>query len=128
MYILRGGGYLYNTTLVNKVENVYLGENVDRRIYSSRWYYKGQVAQYRNGYNNPTQATSRFVQRDNVLTISSVSLYYEFPQKLISKARLSRLRLTLLANDLYTFSSIEIERGTSYPYARTFTFSVSATF
>ena len=123
-----GGGYKYNTTLVNKVENVYIGDNVDRRIYSSRWYYKGQVAQYRNGYYDPTQATSRFVQRDNVLTISSVSLYYEFPQKLISKAKLSRLRLTLLANDLYTFSSIEIERGTSYPYARTFSFSVSATF
>lgn len=127
MYILRGG-YKYNTTLVNKVENVYIGDNVDRRIYSSRWYYKGQVAQYRNGHDYPTQATSRFVQRDNVLNISSVSIYYEFPQKLISKAKLSRLRLTLLANDLYTFSSIEIERGTSYPYARTFSFSVSATF
>ncbi|MFB0973476.1 MAG: hypothetical protein QMB59_02785, partial [Bacteroidales bacterium] len=37
-----GGGYLYNSTLVDKVENVYIGENVDKRIYSGRWYYEGQ--------------------------------------------------------------------------------------
>jgi hypothetical protein len=42
--------------------------------------------------------------------------------------KMNRLRLTLYANDLYTFSSIRIERGTSYPYARSFTFSVTATF
>ena len=41
---------------------------------------------------------------------------------------LNRLRLTLYANDLYTFSSIRIERGTSYPYARTFSFSLTTTF
>jgi TonB-linked SusC/RagA family outer membrane protein len=123
-----GGGYLYNSTLVNKVENVYIGENVDRRIYNGRWYYEGQVAQYRNGYSSPTQATTRFVQHNNVLDISSLTAYYEFPYKTISKANLSRLRLSAYVNDLYTFSSIQIERGTSYPYARTVSLSVSATF
>ena len=136
-----GGGYLYNTTLINKVENSYIAENVDRRIFSGRWYYPGQVAQYKDGtkatirvddpeYVNTfmTMPTSRFVQRNNVMSISSVSVYYELPLRLVRPLHLQRLRATLYANDLYTFSSIEIERGTSYPYARTFSLAVTATF
>lgn len=123
-----GGGKKYNSTLVDKVENVYIGSNVDRRIYASRWYYAGQQAQYRDGYSSNTQATTRFVQDDNVLSVSSISLYYDVPRKSIERLGLERLKLSFYANDLFTFSSIEIERGTSYPYARSFSFSVSATF
>ena len=135
------GGYLYNSTLVNKVENTYIENNVDRRIFSGRWFEKGQVAQYRNGVKdtsvsydenaintNMTMPTTRFVQRNNVLHLSSLSIYYELPLKWARKLSLQRLRTTLYANDLYTFSSIEIERGTSYPYARSFSLSVTATF
>ncbi|MBQ4200890.1 MAG: SusC/RagA family TonB-linked outer membrane protein, partial [Bacteroidales bacterium] len=32
-----GGGYLYNNTLLNKVENTTLENNVDRRVFSGRW-------------------------------------------------------------------------------------------
>lgn len=124
-----GGGHRYNSTLVDKVENVYIGNNVDRRIYSDRWYYKGQTASFRNGYKDGnTFATTRFVQKNNVLSLSSVSAYYEFPVKLIEKLKLSRLQLKVYANDLATFSTIQIERGTFYPYARTLSFSLSATF
>ena len=73
-------------------------------------------------------ATSRFVQKNNVLTLSSISLYYEFPIRLVKSMKLQRLRTSLYANDLYTFSSIEIERGSSYPYARSFSLAVTATF
>lgn len=123
-----GGGYKYNTTLVNKVENVYIGKNVDKRIYSSRWYYPGQVAQYRNGYTSNTKATTRFVQENNTLSVSSVSAYYDFPLDMVQKIGLERLRFTIYANDLATFSTIKIERGTSYPYARSISFSLLATF
>ena len=132
-----GGGYMYNTTLLNKVENTYIGHNVDRRIFTDRWYQVGQVAQFRNGYyssiqdpksTSSTKATSRFVQKNNTLSVSSASIYYEFPYSVMKKMKMNRLRLSLYANDLYTFSSIRIERGTSYPYARSFSFSVTATF
>lgn len=131
-----GGGYLYNTTLLNKVENIYIGNNVDRRIFTDRWYQKGQVAQFRNGFSNvanssqttSTRATSRFVQKNNTMSLSSASVYYELPYRAVKKLKMNRLRLSLYANDLYTFSSIRIERGTSYPYARSFSFSVTATF
>lgn len=125
-----GGGKKYNSTLVSMVENTDLSTNVDRRIFTDRWYKPGQLAQYRNGAGSggATRATSRFVQDNNVMNLSSVSLYYEFPYTMIRKARLSRLRFTVYGNDLYTWSSIHIERGTSYPYARSVTFSLTATF
>ena len=132
VFTYRGGGYSYNSTLVNKVENVNIAYNVDRRIFSGRWFEKGQVAQYKDGYDtqgqSQTKATTRFVQKNNQLVLSSVSLYYDFPYKWIEKAKMQRLRLSLYANDLATFSSIEIERGTSYPYARTLSFSLNVTF
>ena len=123
-----GGGYKYNSTLVDMIENTSLEYNVDRRIFSNRWYYPGQIAQYRNGADIPTKATSRFVQLNNVMNLSSFSLYYEFPYSLIKKINLSRLRASVYGNNLYTWSSIHIERGTSYPYARTVSFSLTATF
>lgn len=123
-----GGGYAYNSTLVDKVENVSISSNVDRRIYSGRWYYPGQDAQYKNGFSDRTRPTSRFVQKNNVFRLASASIYYEFPYRALEKLNMQRLRVTLYANDIETFSSIRVERGTTYPFARSFTLSVTATF
>ncbi len=128
-----GGGYLYNSTLRDKVENASLHNNVDRRILSGRWSsdLDGRTALYRlpdEHMTTASMATSRFVQRNDVLNISSASLYYEFPHRLVRKMHMDRLRLSFYTNDLYTFSSITVERGTSYPYARSFSFSLNMTF
>ena len=128
VFRFQGGGYLYNSTLIGRVENTDLRTNVDRRIFTGRWFEDGQVVPYRDGHDYPTQSTTRFVQKNNQLILSSVSLYYDFPRRWIEKLKMQRLRLELYANDLATFSSIEIERGTSYPYARTLSFSLNVTF
>ena len=130
IFTFYGGGYRYNSTLRDAVENADIAFNVDRRIFSDCWYEPGQLAKYtRNTRVLTTRgATSRFVQADNVLRISSVSLYYEFPYQAIKKIGLSRLRATIYGDNLFTWSSIHIERGTSYPYARTVSFSLNANF
>ena len=129
VFTFYAGGKMYNNTLVNRVENCYIGNNVDRRVFSDRWYEAGQEAQYVNGYDNGgTQATSRFVQDDNVLKISSLSAYYELPQRWVKPLKLQRVRLNVYMNDVATFSSIKVERGTGYPFARTLSFSLTATF
>ena len=129
VFTFYAGGKMYNNTLVDRVENCYIGNNVDRRVFSDRWYEAGQEAQYVNGYDNGgTQATSRFVQDDNVLKISSLSAYYELPQRWVRPLKLQRVRLNVYMNDVATFSSIKVERGTSYPFARTLSFSLTATF
>ena len=133
IFTFYGGGYRYNYTEQDSVENADIDYNVDRRIYEGRWYQVGTPAKYEKRDRNPsasslTRQDSRFVQKDNVLSLSSASIYYDLPLKWISRIKMSRLRLSLYANDLATFSSIRIERGTSYPYARSFSFSLSATF
>lgn len=133
-----GGGQRYNETLVNKVENVDIHYNVDRRVLYGRWQYPGQNAMFKklgsytdadgNQHDEKTRATTRFVQDDNSLTFSSLNVYYEFNPKLISKLRLKRLRLAFYMNNIATLSSIRIERGTLYPFARSMSFQLTGTF
>ena len=136
----RGGGKYYNSTLVNRVENTDLINNVDRRVFSGRWQTPGQIAQFK-GFSNAvvsdeqgnavlpkTQATTRFVQDLNELDLTSISAYYEFNAKTLQALHLNRLRVSAYLNNVATFSSIKIERGLSYPFARTMSLAVSATF
>lgn len=143
-----GGGQIYNQTLVDRVENIDPIYNVDKRVLSGRWKTEGQQALFKRlgsvyvpedalqsalGYTEgtvkaATQATTRFVQDRNELTLSSISVYYEFKEKTVKKARLSRLRVGAYMNDAHTFSTVGIERGTFYPFARTLTFNLIATF
>lgn len=131
------GGQMYNTTLVDLVENAELSYNVDRRVLEGRWRNPGDVKPYKAiryaGYGQDrkierTQPTSRFVQDRNELTLSSINLSYDMFRHNIQKLGMETLRFSFYMNDVYTWSSIKIERGTSYPFARSMNFSLSATF
>lgn len=125
-----GGGQTYNSTLVDRVENADISYNVDKRLAEGRWRTPGQVTRFKrfgDGYNK-TKPTSRFIQDWNELRISSVSLYYNVPAKWYKKLGMDFLRVTCYLNELATFSSIQIERGTSYPFARNLSMSLTATF
>lgn len=123
------GGQAYNSTLVNKVENANIYYNVDKRLAEGRWRTPGQASKYKKFESGTmTRPTSRFIQDRNELNLSSVSLYYQFPKKLIEPMRMERLRLALFMNNIATFSSIEVERGLAYPFARRVSCSITATF
>jgi len=123
------GCQMYNSTLVDRVENVDINYNVDKRLLAGRWQKEGQATQYKKfNSSEMTRATTRFVQDRNELSISSVSAWYEFPSSVYRKFRMQRLRLSFNLNDIATFSSIRIERGLSYPFARDMSFSINATF
>ncbi len=126
----RLGGQNYNQTLVDKVENANLAYNVDRRVFTDRWQEVGDVALYKAiSDNSITRPTSRFVEDYNTLTLSSLSVYYDFRDcAFVKKSFLERLKVSAYTNDLFIISSVKTERGTSYPFARTFSFSVQATF
>ena len=134
-----GGGKMYNQTLVDRVENIDVYYNVDRRVLSGRWQEPGQHADYKilGDYwdsenevwvNEKTRATSRFVQKRNELDFASLTAYYDFKREWIAKIGFERLRMTALMNEVTKISSIKIERGTTYPFSRTLTFQLSATF
>lgn len=123
------GGVVYNQTLVTRVEGANPKQNADERVFNDRWKKPGDYARYRNiaDYSTPQQ-TSRFVQVNNYLTLQSLSVAYEFTPWQIRKLGLTRMRLELLTNDLFYFSSIKRERGLDYPYARSVEMSVRFSF
>ena len=126
----RLGGQLYNQTLVDKVENASIYYNVDRRVFTDRWQKEGDVALYKSiADKSYTRPTSRFVEDNNTLTLSSVNVYYDFRHcKFMKNSFLERLKVSAYMNDVFVISSIKTERGTSYPFARTVSLAVQATF
>ncbi|MBR6286030.1 MAG: SusC/RagA family TonB-linked outer membrane protein [Bacteroidaceae bacterium] len=126
----RWGGQMYNTTLVDKVENCNLAYNVDRRVLTDRWNTAGDYARFKAiSDQSTTYPTSRFVEDYNLFSLSTLSLSYDFRNcKFMKRSFLERLKLSAYATDLFNISSVKIERGTAYPFARTFSLSVQATF
>lgn len=134
------GGQYYNQTLVDRVENADLTKNVDRRVLYGRWSETNKDAPFKSlqPYNDEegnyitapkTEPTSRFVQDRNELTLSSINAYYDMRnRKWLNKAGFNRLKLAFNMNDVCTISSIKMERGTTYPFARTMSVSLTAEF
>jgi TonB-linked SusC/RagA family outer membrane protein len=135
------GAHLYNKTLVDKVENASISFNMDRRALYGRWKQKGDIVPFRrikNEYRYTvidirtegayTRATTRFVQKSNELNLSSLAIYYDMNRQWLKKLSMERLRVQANMNDVWKWSTIQIERGTSYPFARTLNLSLSATF
>ncbi len=119
------GGALYNETLATKVEGAKPIYNADERVLNDRWKTPGTVAKYKRIDDTATPyQTSRFVQRNNYLRMSSLSLSYEVPTNFIQKYGLKRMFLELLTNDLFYLSTAKRERGLNYPYDRSFEFSL----
>ena len=130
-FYYRLGGQYYNQTLVNKVENADIQYNVDRRMYTDRWTTPGVAAKYKafNSSEPFTRPTSRFVQDLNELQMTSLNIGYDFRNCGFMKGgAIERLKLQFYANDLFRLSTVKTERGTEYPYARTYSFTLQATF
>ena len=130
-FYYRLGGQYYNQTLVNKVENADIQYNVDRRMYTDRWTTPGVAAKYKafNSSEPFTRPTSRFVQDLNELQMTSLNIGYDFRNcGFMKSGAIERLKLQFYANDLFRLSTVKTERGTEYPYARTYSFTLQATF
>ncbi|MEY8591278.1 SusC/RagA family TonB-linked outer membrane protein [Butyricimonas hominis] len=135
------GGQEYNQTLVDKVENanIYLN-NVDKRILTDRWQKPGDIKKYQKlaikeragSVTVPiTRPTERFVQKNNNLSLNSITLGYSLQAesyRWLKTTGISMLRFEIGANELFYWSSIKAERGLSYPFARTMNFSLNLTF
>lgn len=121
------GGYMYNTTLVDKVENASIWNNVDKRYLYDRWKEPGDVSLFKDiADSDATRTTSRFVMKNNQLVFSTINVGYEFrDQPFVKRLGLSSIKLSAYVNDAATISSIKQERGTAYPFARNFNFSLS---
>lgn len=128
----RYGAKSFNSVLYNKVENIStssLSNNQDKRALYDRWQQVGDVAQFKNIANSQnTPMSSRFVQRDNSLELESFRVGYEFDHDKVKKAlHISSLKLNAYMNNIFRVTSIKQERGTSYPFSRSVSFSLNLT-
>lgn len=120
---------VYNETLVTRVEGANPQNNADHRVFDSRWKKPGDYVKYKDiADSSIPEQTSRFIEDEYTLSMRSLSLAYDFAPEIYQKLRLSRLRVEFMTNDLFHWSTVKQERGFDYPFARTFQFSISATF
>ncbi len=120
------GGDVYNQTLASRVEGVNPSGNADRRVLHDRWTTPGQSALYRNIRDyGQTYVSTRFVQCDNYLDLKSLSLSYDLKKEWIRRFGLESVRVSFYMNDLFHASTVKQERGTSYPFARSFSFGLN---
>lgn len=122
------GADYYNQSLVTRIENVDIAYNVDRRVLTDTWHQVGDQAAFKRITSAPksTYFTTRFVEKKNELQLASLNVSYDF--KHVGLKHIDRLKCSLYMNDVFTVSTVKAERGLSYPFSRSFSFSLTATF
>ena len=124
------GSDYYNSTLQDKVEKIDPHYNVDARAFTDRWKTPGDLTRFL-GLNTgtATQYSERFVERRNEIYVSNIQVTYDFqPVGFISRLGLKKLVLGVGMSDVGYISTVKFERGTSYPYCRSFNLIFRPTF
>lgn len=125
----RLGGQVYNNTVINRVENASLYNNVDSRVLHQRWTSEGDIAPYKSIASKAfTRASSRFVEDENMLSLASVRVSYTLKPTLVKKLGLNHLKLSMYMKDVFRVSTVKQERGLTYPFARSVSFSLQTNF
>lgn len=127
------GGVVYNQTLVDKIENQNVAYNLDRRAGQGRWELPGDVTRYvkfsPTGANTP--ASTRFIMDDNEIRFATLNVGYRFTGEdfaFLRDSNVDVLVLNFTTNDIARISPIRMERGLDYPFARSYTLSLSIMF
>lgn len=129
------GGQIYNSTLADKIENVDLRGNVDKRVLYDRWTTAGDVVGFRrldgSTDREKTKSTSRFVMTQNEFSLSSLNINYRLDRDqnpFIAKMGLSSATVGLYVADLFKVSTIKMERGIYYPFTHQVSLSLNLIF
>ena len=128
----RWGGQVFNSSLFQKVENIGTQEvydNQDKRALYDRWSENNREAYFKGiSLVQRTEKSSRFVMDDNSLVGESFNIGYEFPDRIARRMRLGAMNVQLTMTDVFRATSVRVERGIDYPFARTVTMSLGITF
>ena len=127
------GGVVYNQTLVDKIENQNVAYNLDKRAGQGRWEKPGDVTRYvgfsPTGANTP--ASTRFIMDDNEIRFATLNFGYRLTGdkfKFLRNSNIDVIALNFTTNDIARISPIKMERGLDYPFARSYTMSLSIMF
>ena len=128
----RWGGQVFNSSLFQKVENIGTQDvynNQDKRALYDRWSENNREAYFKGiSLVQRTEKSSRFVMDDNSFVGESFNVGYEFPDRIARRMRVGAMNLQLTMTDMFRLTSVRVERGIDYPFARTVTMSLGVTF
>lgn len=128
----RWGGQVFNTSLFQKVENIGTEDiynNQDKRALYDRWSETNREAYFKGiSMVQKTEKSSRFVMDDNAVIGESFNIGYEFPDRIVRKMHMGAMNLQLTMTDLFRATSVRVERGIDYPFAKSVTMSLGITF
>ncbi len=132
-FSFRTGGDVFLSTLMDKVENISDNErlyNQDRRDLTDRWKKPGDIAKYKRiDDTTPTYVSSRFVAKEHTLECSSISIGYRTTTwPFLRTMGMTSIDVRAYMNDIFRVSNIKEERGLSYPFQRSFSFSLGLSF
>ena len=126
------GRQVFASALYNKVENISetaLYYNLDRRALHDRWQKPGDVAKFKAiSINDTTPMSSRFVLTENYLAGESISIGYETSARWLHVVGVQGASFRFYMNDIFRLASFKEERGTDYPFSKSFSLSISLRF
>jgi hypothetical protein len=94
----------------------------------------GDVSQFRSieitsDASNLTPVSSRFIQRESFFRGESINIRWSFGnQTWLDSVKLKDLTVGLSMSDIFTISTIKVERGIDYPFQRSVQMSLSMRF
>jgi len=147
------GNKIYNYTRQNTdADGAYIGYNQlsieNSNLGWVRWKEPGDIATHPmaklNGNKSANQISSRYLEDGSYFRIKNLTIGYDFPTKLISKAKMTKCRISFTADNIFTISKfsgmdpeITLETSTyslagmyseNYPVGRTFQGAVEISF
>ena len=158
IFIHMNSNYQYGNTIYNytrhssDADGAYLGYNQlsieNNNLRWSRWQNPGDNATHPkatlNGNKNANQISSRYLEDGSYFRLKNLTVGYDFPLTLISKAHMTKCRIYFSADNLFTASKfsgmdpeITMEKSTyslagfyseNYPVGRTFQGGVEISF
>lgn len=133
IFSYRYGGQAFRQTLYDKVENISEADlmfNQDKRAYYDRWQKPGDIAKFKRIDDlSQSHMTSRFIEDENTLKLTTLSFGYENQTATWLKSiGASSFNVRLSMNDLFYLSTIKEERGLDYPFQRSVMMSLGLSF
>ena len=104
--------------------------NQDKRALYDRWQKPGDKARFKRiDDTNSTNMSSRFIEKENTFSCNSINIGYRTSTaEWLKYIGASAFSFTAYMNDIFRISSIKEERGTSYPFERSVSFSIGLNF
>ena len=128
----RVGGLIFLSALYNKVENISDQDvyyNQDKRALYDRWQKPGDKARFKAiSIDDTTPMSSRVVLPENYIAGESISVGYETSARWLHVVGVQGASFRFYMNDIFRLASFKEERGTDYPFSKSFSLSISLRF